>query len=238
MERIEREQSAAVHGKPTHPVEWAVSPGLVDYADAVRAMDARVAAIASGAAAERIWLLEHPPLYTAGTSARMSDVLNPDRFPVFPSGRGGQITYHGPGQRVVYLMLDVRRRFDSDVRAFVRALEEAAILALWEFGVSGERRDGRVGIWVRRADLAADREDKIAAVGVRIRRGISLHGLSLNVSPDLSHYDGIVPCGIRDHGVTSLSDLGRAAPIDKVDDALRRAFQTILDQTVVDAGSY
>lgn len=234
MDQAGLEESPVAQGTP-YPIEWATAMAPVDYADAVRDMEARARSIAAGEARERIWLLEHPPLYTAGTSARMADVSRGARFPVFQSGRGGQLTYHGPGQRVAYVMLDVRRRFDSDVRAFVRALEESVILTLGNFGVEGERRAGRVGIWVRRPDPRTGREDKIAAIGVRIQRGVSLHGLSLNVAPDLSHYDGIVPCGIRDHGVTSLAELGTAPPIDKVDDALRRAFESVLGQRPADA---
>ncbi|MBV8681834.1 MAG: lipoyl(octanoyl) transferase LipB [Caulobacteraceae bacterium] len=205
------------------PAGWAVSPGLVPYPDAVAAMERRVEAIASGEAEEVVWLLEHPPLYTAGVSARPADLLVPDRFPVFESGRGGQYTYHGPGQRVAYVMLDLRAR-RRDVRAFVAALETWIISALAELGVSAQVRPGRVGVWVERS--APPREDKIAAIGVRLRRWVSLHGISLNVAPDLSHFDGIVPCGIRDHGVTSLADLGVPATLDLADAALRAAFQS------------
>ena len=207
----------------SRPAGWAVSPGLVPYPDAVAAMERRVEAIASGEAEEVVWLLEHPPLYTAGVSARPADLLVPDRFPVFESGRGGQYTYHGPGQRVAYVMLDLRAR-RRDVRAFVAALETWIISALAELGVSAQVRPGRVGVWVERS--APPREDKIAAIGVRLRRWVSLHGISLNVAPDLSHFDGIVPCGIRDHGVTSLADLGVPATLDLADAALRAAFQS------------
>ena len=200
-------------------VEWRVEPGLQPYADAVRGMEERVAAIRAGTADELAWLVEHPPLYTAGTSAREEDLLAPGRFPVHATGRGGEFTYHGPGQRVVYLMLDLAPR-GRDVRRFVRAIEGWLIATLAEFGVAGERREGRVGIWVERPDGEA----KIAAVGLRLRHWISYHGVSLNVAPDLSHYDGIVPCGIGEHGVTSLAELGIGASMDEVDDALLRRF--------------
>ncbi len=200
-------------------VEWAVEPGLQPYADAIRRMEQRVAAIHAGTADEFAWLVEHPPLYTAGTSARKDDLLAPGRFPVHATGRGGEFTYHGPGQRVVYLMLDLARR-GRDVRRFVRSIEAWLIATLAEFGVRGERREGRVGIWVERPGGEA----KIAAVGLRLRHWISYHGVSLNVAPDLSHYAGIVPCGIAEHGVTSLAELGVAASMADVDDALKRNF--------------
>jgi lipoyl(octanoyl) transferase len=203
-------------------VDWAVSRAPVDYLEAVRVMEARAARIAAGAAPELVWLLEHPPLYTAGTSARAEDLLSPDRFPVVQTGRGGKLTYHGPGQRVVYLMLDVKRRF-GDVRAFVSALEGWIVEVLAEQGVAGETRPGRVGIWVRRPGEAG--EDKIAAVGLRLKRWVSLHGISLNVCPDLEHYSGIVPCGIAEHGVTSLAQLGSGATMEVVDNALREVFE-------------
>jgi len=214
---------------PTTPsvlpeVEWAVSTSPVDYVAAVRAMEARAEAIAAGRAPELVWLLEHPPLYTAGSSARDAELLDPDRFPVHRTGRGGRFTYHGPGQRVVYLMLDVRQR-SGDVRAFVAALERWVIAALAELGVAGETREGRVGIWVCRPDKGARAEDKIAAVGLRLRKWVSLHGISLNVHPDLSHYDGIVPCGIAGHGVTSLADLGAQSSMEVVDNVLREQFE-------------
>ena len=202
-------------------VEWAVQPGLQPYADSVQRMEQRVAAIRAGTANELAWLVEHPPLYTAGTSAREGDLLAPGRFPVHATGRGGEFTYHGPGQRVVYLMLDVARR-GRDVRRFVRSIEAWLIAALAEFGVRGERREGRVGIWVERPGGEA----KIAAVGLRLRHWISYHGVSLNVAPDLSHYDGIVPCGIAGHGVTSLAELGVGASMGEVDEALKRHFQS------------
>ncbi len=196
-------------------MEWRVTPGLTPYPDALAAMDARADAIHAGEADELIWLLEHPPLYTAGTSAQAEDLLDP-RFPVYDAGRGGQYTYHGPGQRVVYLMLDLKAR-GRDVRAYVTALEEWIIQSLAHLGVTGERRQGRVGIWVQRGPL---KEDKIAAIGVRIRRWVTLHGIAINVSPDLGHFTGIVPCGIQEHGVTSLADLGIPAGLAELDDAL------------------
>lgn len=210
------------------PVEWIVSPGLTPWPDAVAAMEARAAAIREGRAGEAVWLVEHPPLYTAGTSARAEDLVQPNRFPVFAAGRGGQYTYHGPGQRVVYVMLDLDRR-GRDVRAFVAALEAWVIAALAEFGVRGEVRPGRVGVWVTRPDRppgpdGAPREDKIAAIGVKLRRWVSFHGLSINVEPDLSHYDGIIPCGIRAHGVTSLVDLGLPVSMADLDMALHGHF--------------
>ena len=207
------------------PVEWSVSTGLVPYADAVRAMEDAVPAIALGTAPERVWLLEHPPLYTAGTSSKDGDLLEP-RFPVFKTGRGGQYTYHGPGQRVAYVMLDLGRRDRRDVRVFVRDLEEWLIRALARLGVKGERRNGRVGIWVAGRD---GREDKIAAIGVRLKQWVSYLGISLNVGPDLSHYSGIVPCGIseQDLGVTSLAALGSGASLTDADKALKAAFVEI-----------
>jgi lipoyl(octanoyl) transferase len=209
-------------------VEWITSEGLVPYPDALARMEARAEAIARGDAAEAVWLLEHPPLYTAGTSARPEDLREPDRFPVFEARRGGQYTYHGPGQRVVYTMLDLNER-GRDVRAFVCALEGWVIDALAEFGVRGERRAGRVGIWVTRREKAPGpdgsmREDKIAAIGIRLRRWVSFHGISINVEPDLSHFDGIVPCGIAEHGVTSLVDLGLPVTMGDLDSALMRSF--------------
>lgn len=210
------------HTLSTHPVDWYICDSLVDYQTALAVMDARAAAIAAGTAPELIWLLQHPPLYTAGTSARREDLLEPDRFPVHAAGRGGQYTYHGPGQRIAYCMLDVRRR-GSDVRAFIAALEGWIIETLAAFGVQGDVRQGRVGVWVARPDLG--REDKIAAIGIRLRRWVSLHGLSINVEPDLAHFAGIVPCGIAEHGVTSLADLGHAVSMVEVDMALEAAFR-------------
>ncbi len=209
-------------------VEWTVSDGLTDYAQALAAMEARVAAIRAGDAPELVWLLEHPPLYTAGTSADPADLLDPGRFPVHRAQRGGEYTYHGPGQRVAYAMLDLDRR-GRDVRRFVGALEDWVIGALAGFGVRGERRPGRVGVWVVRPDRppgpdGAPAEDKIAAIGVRVRRWVSFHGVAINVEPDLAHFAGIVPCGIRGHGVTSLVDLGIPATMADLDCALRVAF--------------
>ena len=209
------------------PAEWQVEAAPVPYPDALAVMDARAAAIAAGEAAERVWLIEHPPLYTAGTSAKPGDLRDP-RFPVFTAGRGGQLTYHGPGQRVAYVMLDLKRR-GADVRCFVANLEEWLIRTLAGFDVAGERREDRVGVWVRRPDQGAGREDKIAAIGIRVRRWVSLHGISLNVAPDLAHFAGIVPCGVSEprYGVTSLRDLGRAATPAQVDAALRREFEAV-----------
>lgn len=212
--------------------EWTISTGLTPYPEAVAAMEARVAAILAGTADEQVWLVEHPPLYTAGTSARPADLLEA-RFPVHASGRGGQYTYHGPGQRVVYVMLDLNRR-GRDVRAFVASLEAWVIAALAEFGIRGEIREGRVGVWVARPDKpplpdGTPREDKIAAIGVKLRRWVSFHGISINVEPDLSHYGGIVPCGISGHGVTSLVDLGLPTGFPDLDLALRRSFDQVLE---------
>ncbi len=205
-------------------VEWAISTGQVPYPAAVAAMEARALAIAEGRAAELVWLLEHPPLYTAGVSAKAADLLAPGGLPVFESRRGGQYTYHGPGQRVAYVMLDLRTR-KRDVSAFVRALEAWIIDALGAFNVRGELRPGRVGVWVERAVAGGPpREDKIAAIGVRLRRWVSFHGISLNVEPDLAHFDGIVPCGLREHGVTSLVDLGLPVTLDEADAALKASF--------------
>lgn len=206
------------------PVEWIVSDSEVPYPEALAAMRARAAAIAAGEAGEAVWLLQHPPLYTAGTSARPEDLLWPGRFPVFEAGRGGQMTYHGPGQRVAYVMLDLRER-GRDVRCFVRGLEGWIIDTLAAFNVAGERRDGRIGVWVRRPEKGPGREDKIAAIGVRVSRWVSFHGISLNVAPDLSHFGGIVPCGITDQGVTSLEALGQLVAMHEADVALRAAFE-------------
>ncbi len=213
-------------------VEWITSTGLTDYNEAVAFMEARAEAIHAGEAEEAIWLVEHPPLYTAGTSAKPADLLEPDRFPVFESKRGGQYTYHGPGQRVAYVMLNVGER-GRDVRCFVRDMEQWIIAALAEFNVHGEIRDGRVGVWVPRPDkpLLPDgsvREDKIAALGVRLKKWVSFHGLSINVEPDLSHFGGIVPCGITQHGVTSLVDLGLPVTMEDVDVALMSTFDRVV----------
>ncbi|WP_336812602.1 lipoyl(octanoyl) transferase LipB [Bosea sp. MMO-172] len=215
----------------SEPVEWAVSEGLVGYDEAVAEMEARAGLIADGLARERVWLVEHPPLYTAGTSARDEDLIAPERFPVFRSGRGGQFTYHGPGQRVAYVMLDLKRR-QPDLRRFVAALESWLIGALDDFNIRGERREDRVGVWVRRPDKGAATEDKIAAIGIRVRRWVSFHGISLNVEPDLTHFDGIVPCGVSQHGVTSLVDLGLPVTMPEVDSVLREAFERVFGPTV------
>ncbi|MBC2885419.1 lipoyl(octanoyl) transferase LipB [Ochrobactrum sp. CM-21-5] len=215
----------------TPPVEWLVADGLTDYEEALAFMEARVQAIREGTADELIWLVEHPPLYTAGTSARAQDLLTPDSLPVFNTGRGGEYTYHGPGQRVAYVMLDLKRRRE-DVRAFVTALEQWIIESLAQFNVKGERREDRVGVWVARPEkppLANGGmcEDKIAAIGIRLRRWVSFHGIAINVEPDLSHYGGIVPCGIAEHGVTSLVDLGLPVVMGDMDVALGKAFETV-----------
>ncbi|MFO1149136.1 MAG: lipoyl(octanoyl) transferase LipB [Alsobacter sp.] len=223
------------------PVEWVMREGLLPYPEAVAEMEARVAAIAAGEAAERVWLVEHPPLYTAGTSADERDLIEA-RFPVFETGRGGQFTYHGPGQRVAYVMLDLRRRAaipgQPDVRGYVAALEAWIIATLDRFNIRGERREDRVGVWVRRPDRApgpdgTPAEDKIAAIGIRVRRWISYHGISLNVEPDLSHFGGIVPCGIGQpaYGVTSLVDLGLPVTMADADVALRAAFEEVFGPT-------
>lgn len=212
-------------------VEWITSDGLTEYRTAETWMEARVAEIASGDAQECIWLVEHPPLYTAGTSAQAEDLIAPDRFPVYPTKRGGQYTYHGPGQRVAYVLLDVGKR-GRDVRCFVRQLEDWVIGALDQFNVRGEIRPGRVGVWVQRPEKppqadGSPAEDKVAAIGIRLRKWISFHGISINVEPDLEHFSGIVPCGINAHGVTSLVDLGLPVTMDDVDLALRRSFDTV-----------
>jgi lipoyl(octanoyl) transferase len=234
--RITRDEFApALTGTGGTPVEWTISDGLIPYPEAVAEMEARAAAIAAGEAVERVWLLEHPPLYTAGTSARAADLLAPDRFPVFQSGRGGEYTYHGPGQRVAYVMLDLNRR-GPDIRRFVSALEAWLIATLARFNVSGERRDDRVGVWVRRPEKpslpgAGVAEDKIAAIGIRVRRWVTFHGVSLNVDPELEHFSGIVPCGIAGYGVTSLADLGIPVSMAEVDAALRAEFEGIFGPT-------
>ena len=214
------------------PVEWATSPGLVDYPQAVAAMEARAAAIAAGEAPELVWLLEHPPLYTAGVSSKDGDLLDAGRFSVHRTSRGGQFTYHGPGQRVAYVMLDMNHR-GRDVRAFVRGLEQWIIDALDAFGVPADVREGRVGVWVERKGTGWSREDKIAAIGVKVRKWVSFHGISLNVEPDLGHFTGIVPCGIAEHGVTSLVDLGVLATMDEADAALKSGFQRVFGATAV-----
>lgn len=220
------------------PVEWRISDRLVPYDEAIADMEARVVRIAAGEAAERVWLLEHPPLYTAGTSADARDLIDPDRFPVHQTGRGGEYTYHGPGQRVAYVMLDLTRR-RQDLRAYVAALEEWVIATLWAHHVRGERREDRVGVWVRRPDRPETApgemaEDKIAAIGIRVRQWVTFHGVSINVEPDLSHFSGITPCGVREphYGVTSLADLGLPIGMTDVDIAMRRAFEDIFGPTV------
>ncbi len=209
-------------------IEWRISDTLVDYTEALDFMERRAAEIRDGHAPETVWLLEHPPLYTAGTSAEESELLDASRFPVYQTGRGGRYTYHGPGQRVAYVMLDLKKR-GGDVRKYVHDLEEWVIRTLMGFNVIGERRDGRVGIWVRRGSPANPiaREDKIAAIGVRIRRWVTFHGISINVEPDLEHFSGIVPCGIDEHGVTSLWDLGVTATMPDVDNQLRQSFRDV-----------
>ncbi len=213
------------------PVDWVVAEGLTDYEEALAFMEARVQAIRDGTANELVWLVEHPSLYTAGTSANSSDLLTPDSLPVFNTGRGGEYTYHGPGQRIAYVMLDLKRRRE-DVRAFVTALEQWIIESLAEFNVKGERREDRVGVWVTRPEkprLANGGmcEDKIAAIGIRLRRWVSFHGIAINVEPDLGYYAGIVPCGISEHGVTSLVDLGLPVTMGDMDVALGKAFETV-----------
>jgi lipoyl(octanoyl) transferase len=223
--------AAARKSRPDRePVAWRIEAAPVPYEEALAAMNARAAAIAAGTEGELAWLIEHPPLYTAGTSARTEDLLD-RRFPVFDAGRGGQLTYHGPGQRVVYLMLDLKRR-GGDVRCYVADLEEWLIRTLANFGIAGERRENRIGVWVRRPELGAGHEGKIAAIGIRVRRWVSLHGISLNVDPDLSHFTGIVPCGVADprYGVTSLRELGCSATMHEVDEALRREFEAVFGE--------
>ncbi|WP_037307447.1 lipoyl(octanoyl) transferase LipB [Ruegeria halocynthiae] len=215
-------------------MEWKITDGLTDYDDAVAFMEARVAAIAAGEAEECVWLLEHPPLYTAGTSARPEDLTDPNRFPVYEAKRGGEYTYHGPGQRVAYVMLDLNKR-GKDVRRFVQQLEAWVIAALAEFNVDGEIRDGRVGVWVRRDDKpltlsGQPAEDKVAAIGLRLRKWVSFHGISINVEPDLDHFTGIVPCGITEYGVTSLVDLGLPVTMTDVDTALQKTFSQVFEQ--------
>lgn len=218
--------------EPAIPVHWRISDSQVPYPEAVATMEARASAIAAGEAAELVWLLEHPPLYTCGTSGKSSDLLE-SRFPMFATGRGGQITYHGPGQRVAYAMLDLKRR-RPDVRAYVAGLEQWIIETLAHFNVRGERREDRVGVWVARPDKGQGCEDKIAAIGVRLRRWVSLHGIAINVEPDLSHFSAIIPCGITDprYGVTSLVDLGLPVTMDDVDTALRAAFGQVFGLSI------
>lgn len=217
--------------KGSSPVAWAVADGLTDYDFALAFMEERVAAIRDGTASELVWFVEHPPLYTAGTSAKEVDLLATDRFPVYATGRGGEYTYHGPGQRVVYVMLDLKKRRE-DIRAFVTALEQWIIFTLASFNVKGERREDRVGVWVSRPERPAladgsPAEDKIAAIGIRLRKWVSFHGISINVEPELSHFDGIVPCGVRGHGVTSLVDLGLPVEMHDLDRALLESFESV-----------
>ena len=215
---------------PGKPVEWRVEPGLTPYPEALASMEARAEAIRSDGAAELVWLVEHPPLYTAGTSAQPADLVDAARFPVFNAGRGGEYTYHGPGQRVAYVMLDLKRRRE-DVRAFVASLEDWIIRTLATFNVRGERREDRVGVWVVRPDQplrhGQPAEDKIAAIGIRLRKWVSFHGIAINVEPELSHFSGIVPCGIADHGVTSLVDLGLPVTMADLDVAMKQAFEEV-----------
>jgi len=232
MKKNNKKSTSSLFSPDRSPVEWLVSQELVPYNQAVAMMETRVAAIHKGEAPEQIWLLEHPPLYSAGTSANPKDLKEPDRFPVFATGRGGQYTYHGPGQRVAYVMLDLTQR-GRDVRAFVQALETWIILSLADLGVEADVRDGRIGVWVERQDNGRPREDKIAAIGIRLRRWISFHGISLNVNPDLSHFEGIVPCGITEHGVTSLEELGISHSMQAVDTVLRKTFEKVFGETVV-----
>ena len=215
------------------PVEWRILPGMSDYSETLGAMEERVKGIAEGSAAETVWLLEHPPLYTAGTSAEDADLLSATRFPVHRTGRGGEFTYHGPGQRVAYVMLDLSRR-GGDVRRYVADLEEWIIRTLAAFNVVGERREDRVGVWVVRPDRGT--EDKIAAIGIRVRRSVAFHGIALNIDPDLEHYSGIVPCGISGHGVTSLVDLGIPVTIPEVDTVMRETFEEVFGRGTTRTG--
>jgi lipoyl(octanoyl) transferase len=220
---------------PTIAAAWTVAPSPVAFPNAVAAMESRVAAIRDRSAPELVWLVEHPPLYTAGTSARDADVLARDRFPIYRTGRGGQHTYHGPGQRIAYLMLDLAAR-RADLRAFVTTVEEWIIRSVAAFGITAQRSPGRIGVWVSRPGKGPGREDKIAAIGLRVRHWVSFHGVALNVNPVLEHFSGIVPCGIRDQGVTSLADLGVDAPMRTVDDVLRRQFEALFGPTVTRSG--
>lgn len=216
----------------SRPVEWRVSEGQVPYPEAVARMERTAAAIPKGEASEQVWLLEHPPLFTAGTSAKETDLIWRDRFPVFQTGRGGEYTYHGPGQRVAYVMLDLNRR-GRDVRRFVKDLEAWIITTLARFNITGETREGRVGVWVPRPERGPDCEEKIAAIGIRVRRWVSFHGIAINVDPDLDHFGGIVPCGVPDHGVTSFADLGYPATMPEVDIALRAAFSEVFGRPTI-----
>ncbi|WP_455481247.1 lipoyl(octanoyl) transferase LipB [Bartonella sp. B12(2025)] len=218
------------------PVEWKISNNLVEYPEALRYMKERVESILAKNAHEQVWLLEHPSLYTAGTSANEKDLLEPNLFPVYEAGRGGELTYHGPGQRIAYIMLDLKRR-KRDIRAFISALEEWIIRVLAKFNIKGERREDRVGVWVKRSNGLSTQdenssEDKIAAIGIRVRKWVSFHGVSINVNPNLAHYSGIVPCGITDHGVTSFLDLGFPVRMHDIDIALKQAFEQIFGPTI------
>jgi lipoyl(octanoyl) transferase len=225
------ESAPARAGKIGDTVQWTVAPGLTPYSDAVAAMEARVADISAGTAGEQVWLVEHPPLYTAGTSAKAEDLLAPDRFPVFAAGRGGEYTYHGPGQRVAYVMLDLNRR-GRDLRKFVATLEDWVIDAAGALGVKAGRRKNCVGIWVDRPEKGTGKQDKIAAIGIRVRRWVTFHGIALNVDPVLEHFSGIVPCGITSQGVTSFADLGKRVTMAEADAALRRAFEAHFGKTI------
>jgi lipoyl(octanoyl) transferase len=216
-------------------VEWVQLEGLQPYQETLAAMEQRAALVAAGEAPEAVWLLEHPALYTGGTSAQPEDLLNA-RFPVYAAGRGGQYTYHGPGQRVAYVMLDLTKR-GRDIRCLVKGLEQWVIDTLAAHNITGERREGRVGVWVQRYDKGIGREDKIAAIGVRVRKWVTFHGISLNIDPDLSHYDGIVPCGITDQGVTSFEDLGQIVSMAEVDSVMRAAFEAIFGPTIAVPGT-
>ena len=218
-----------LHRADRKPVDWVQFEGLMDYESTLAAMENRAALVAAGEAPEAVWLLEHPPLYTGGTSAQPEDLIDP-RFPVYPAGRGGQYTYHGPGQRVAYVMLDLTQR-GRDIRCLVKGLEQWVIDTLEAHNIKGERREGRVGVWVQRPDKGSGREDKIAAIGVRVRKWVTFHGISLNVDPDLGHYDGIVPCGITDQGVTSFEYLGQLVSMAEVDSVMRSTFETIFGPT-------
>lgn len=215
----------------SRPVQWYISDNQVPYPQALEIMKARARAISDNQAEELIWLLEHPPLYTAGTSAKDTDLLIPNKFPVYDAGRGGQYTYHGPGQRVAYVMLDLRKR-GRDIRKLVQGLEGWVIDTLAAHNIKGERRKGRIGVWVRRPERGPDSEDKIAAIGVRVSRWVSLHGISLNIAPDLDHYDGIIPCGISDQGITSFEDLGQIVSMQEVDTSLKQAFEQHFGPTI------
>jgi lipoyl(octanoyl) transferase len=235
MKRLDTHETRFFAEPGSAPVRWRITAGLTPYPDAVALMESEAERIAAGQADELVWLVEHPPLYTAGTSAKPEDLVAPDRFQVHASGRGGEYTYHGPGQRVVYVLLDLKRR-RQDVRAFVSALEAMIIGTLASMNVTGERREDRVGVWVRRPDKprlsdGAMNEDKIAAIGIRLRKWVSFHGLALNIDPDLEHFSGIVPCGVRAHGVTSLVDLGLPIQMHEADIRLRNAFEAVFGST-------